>query len=362
MIPKFAIEGGPCGGKSSSMTFLAEKLRGEGYYPILVPEAATILITAGITPVGGVISLPVFQECVIDLMLTLEATAERAAIASGHPKPVILCDRGIMGSRGYVSDDVFFAIAKDKGLNMSTMCDARYTGIFHLRSAAFDAEHAYTRANNSARSETPEDARKKDERTLRAWVGHPRVHVIHNRVPSFDAKLDMLWQRMQLALGMSSQIRIRRKFLVEALDISCVAVPQQKVIIMQAYTKEKGVRGYLRIRRREHLGHPTFYAARTKVIRGVYREDEWLIDSDIYEKFLTRAIKGTRELTKVRHCFVYHDQYFELDVFGGVHLGLHLLSVELPNGSMPIEFPPFVRVIREVSNDPAYKNSTLAKS
>ena len=343
------------------MVYVSDKLKRAGYFPIIVPEAATILINAGITP--SIVSPRAFQENVIDLMVALERAAEAAAIASGHPRPVILCDRGIMGARGYVSDKLFFNIAKKKGLNLGMMSDARYAGVFHLRTAAFDAEHAYTCANNSARSETPKEARARDERTLRAWVGHPHVRIIHNRVGSFEEKQHALWKHVCLALGIPEPLEIERKFLIKPLRLPLPGVLQQKVVITQAYAKEKGIPGLIRVRKRVHRGDPTYFATRKKKLSDtVYREDERLIDVATYEKLLARKVGGTGMIQKDRHCFVYRDQYFELDVFKGAHKGLFLLEIELLEEGSPVELPPFLRIIREVTNDPAYKNGTLAKS
>lgn len=361
-IPKLVISGGPCGGKSSSMEFLVKKLRAAGYFPIVVPEAASILINMGITPVGGVISLREFQRSVIDLMLSLEDIAERTVLASGQPKPVILCDRGIMDSRGYVSDDEFFAIAREKGLSMNSMCDGRYSGVLHLRTAAYDAEHAYSCENNPARYEKGlHEARLTDERTLRAWVGHPHVRILHNRVPTFQAKLDVLWKHVCRILGIPEPIEIEKKFLVEPLDLP-PHVHQQKVKITQVYTRQKGFPGVVRVRKRDHRGHPTYFVTRKQKIRaGVNREDEEEISKYVYDQHLLHMIKGTCPIKKDRYCFVYRDQYFELDVFKGVHNGLYLLEIELLEENESFEHPPFIKITRDVTFDPKYKNTNLAK-
>jgi hypothetical protein len=53
--------------------------------------------------------------------------------------------------------------------------DQRYTAVLHLVTAANGAEPFYTLENNETRLESAEEARRLDDRVLRAWVGHPRL-------------------------------------------------------------------------------------------------------------------------------------------------------------------------------------------
>lgn len=65
----------------------------------------------------------------------------------------------------------------------------------HLTTAAIGAEAFYTRANNSARREGLEEARRLDAATQHAWVGHPYFHVLPNAgVLDFDDKMNRLIQ------------------------------------------------------------------------------------------------------------------------------------------------------------------------
>lgn len=203
-IRKIVLTGGPCGGKSMGMSFLASKLFEEGYYPIQVPEAPTILMNAGVTPVRGVVPLREFQESVIDLILSLEAIAERTAHASRHPKPIIICDRGIMDTKAYMPPTMFAEVMKERKLDAGSVRNERYHAVFHLQSAAVGAEHAYTQENNTARFETLAEARLADERTLLAWRGHPNLLVIDNHGKTFDQKLSFLWEKVSRELGRES--------------------------------------------------------------------------------------------------------------------------------------------------------------
>jgi hypothetical protein len=62
--------------------------------------------------------------------------------------------------------------------------------ILHLVTAADGAEQFYTKANNSARTETPEEARELDKKVRECWTAHHRLKVITNSSTDFKHKLN----------------------------------------------------------------------------------------------------------------------------------------------------------------------------
>lgn len=50
---------------------------------------------------------------------------------------------------------------------------SRYDAVVHLMTVAIGAVEFYTLANNTARSETPEQAAAVDKRLREVWPGHP---------------------------------------------------------------------------------------------------------------------------------------------------------------------------------------------
>ena len=51
-IQKIVITGGPCAGKTTALSWIANDLPQKGYRVVFVPETATELIGGGITPWG----------------------------------------------------------------------------------------------------------------------------------------------------------------------------------------------------------------------------------------------------------------------------------------------------------------------
>lgn len=78
------------------------------------------------------------------------------------------------------------------------MRDTRYDAVFHLVTAADGAPLHYNTSNNSARSETAEEAVEMDGRTREAWFGHPRLMTFDNvSVSTFDEKIEKIVSTLQ---------------------------------------------------------------------------------------------------------------------------------------------------------------------
>lgn len=91
--------------------------------------------------------------------------------------------------------------------------------------------------------------------------------------------------------------------------------------------------------------------------RGIKRaETEARIDVDVFNKLKDKF--GMKEVLKKRFEFVYLRRKFELDVF--LNSRLMVLEVELDNEKQMFAVPPFVDIIREVTDDKDYYNFNMA--
>ena len=97
----------------------------------------------------------------------------------GAEKVLLLCDRGLLDNRAYMTEEEFASCLCARGETLEEYL-ARYDAVFHLTTAAIGAEAFYTTANNKARTETVEQAREVDARLLAAWKEHKRHTVIDN--------------------------------------------------------------------------------------------------------------------------------------------------------------------------------------
>ena len=95
-------------------------------------------------------------------------------------------------------------------------------------------------------------------------------------------------------------------------------------------------------------------------ILSVY-EDECEIDEIRYAEELKARDPEKNTVTKTRYCIPFDGHIIEIDVFPFWN-DRAILEVELGNESEEFSLPDYVQVIKEVSDDPRYKNTRLAKN
>ena len=194
-IKKIVITGGPCAGKTQALKYIKEYFTPKGVTVLSVPEAATELISGGIAP-WTCTSKKEYQKYQLILQLQLEQIFMDAAKAMNQEEVLIVCDRGILDAKAYITQDEFDEFLAEVGITEEeALC--RYDAVFHLETAAKGQEEAYTLSNNHARTETVEEAVLVDDRTQDAWKNHPEWYMIGNEECFRDKmeKLMMCWNQ-----------------------------------------------------------------------------------------------------------------------------------------------------------------------
>ena len=357
-ITKIVITGGPCAGKTTALSRIQNAFTQMGYVVLFVPETATELITGGVAPwtcgTNGD-----YQKCQFQLQLEKEKIFEQAARTMQAEKILIVCDRGTLDNKAYMSEQEFAQILKDLGSNEIEMRD-RYDAVFHLVTAAKGAVEFYTTANNTARTETPEKAAELDDRLISAWTGHPHLRIIDNST-NFKDKLRRLIAEISSFLGEPEPFEIERKFLIEYPDIHWLeSLPNcQRIEIIQTYLKTDEDEE-VRVRQRGSDGHYIYTETTKRTVSSVKRvEIERRLSEREYLRLLMNADTTRRQIRKDRYCLTYENQYFEIDVYPFWE-DKAIAEIELSDESTEIKFPEEIRVIREVADDEAYKNASLA--
>ena len=357
-ITKIVLTGGPCGGKSTGLSRIRNAFTDRGYTVLIVPETATELIENGVS--FSTCGTPAeFQSCLMNLQLAKEKTFEHAASTMPAEKILIVCDRGALDNKAYMSGDEFSCLLESIGTNEIELRDG-YDAVFHLVTAAKGAEEHYTTANNSARTETPEQAAALDDRIISAWTGHPHFRIVDNST-DFNDKINRLITEIAVFLGEPEPYEIERKFLIEYPDIDALmALPNcERVEIIQTYLLSSDDEE-VRVRQRGLNGNYIYYETRKKRITGLKRlEYERRLTVREYLSRLMDADPGKRQIRKDRYCLADGNQYFEIDVYPFWD-DKAILEIELSDPDEEIRFPSMLKVIREVTDDDNYKNSALA--
>ena len=358
-ISKIVITGGPCAGKTTGMSWIQNAFTERGYTVLFIPEIATELISGGVAPwTCG--SNGEYQKCQLKLQMEKEKVFEYAARTMDSEKILIVCDRGALDNKAYMTDAEFAVAANYVGANEVELRDG-YDAVFHLVTAAKGAQKFYTTANNTARTETPEEAAALDDKLIAAWTGHPHLRIIDN-AEGFEEKMKCLIKEIALFLGEPEPYEIERKYLIEYPEISALeALPNcEKVEIIQTYLQADHD-DEVRIRQRGSRGNYIYFETRKKAISGVKRiERERRLTKDEYLERLMDADPTRMPLRKDRYCLADGNQYFEIDIYPFWN-DQAILEIELSDPEEEIRFPKMLKVIREVTEDEAYKNASLAK-
>ena len=365
-IKEIVLTGGPCSGKTTGRNYLAEKLRDRGFRVLLVPEVATMVISGGLDDLAKLIrSAPHKYLETERQMLLLQMDLRKRFLKIAEPfideKPVIIYDRGPMDYKVYIKPEEFEAMIGEFNLSIYDVRDS-FDGVIHLVTAANGAEKFYTLENNEARKESSEEARLLDDSTLNAWVGHQHLRIIDNST-DFKQKMKRTLQAICRFLGIPVPLEIERKFLLAKMP--SLAIPElkqaQEITIEQMYL-ESAPGQEERIRKRAQYGFSVYYFTRKSPISsGIRSEREQEIRELEYIALQKRQIPGSRIIKKNRHCFVYNNQYFELDIFIEPR-GRCFLEIELTNRNDILSLPPFLEIEKEVTGDERYSNYALATS
>src|SRR3989338_7486942 len=111
IVKKFVVTGGPCGGKTTGLNYIQEKLENAGIRVIKVPEIATLLMNSGLDPRKmDKEQFLKFQELIFDTQMHFEDKLFRRAMdIKGGDVRVMLCDRGCMDNIAYMGWEEFRA-------------------------------------------------------------------------------------------------------------------------------------------------------------------------------------------------------------------------------------------------------------
>lgn len=358
-IAKIVITGGPCAGKSTAMSWIQNAFSKMGYAVLFVPETATELITGGVAPWTCGTNAD-YQKCQLKLQIEKEKIFEQAARTMTAEKVLIVCDRGTLDNKAYMSEVEFAEAMSFINSNEVELRD-NYDAVFHLVTAAKGAEEFYTTANNSARTETVAEATELDNRLISAWTGHPHLRVIDNS-SSFEDKMKKLIAEISSFLGEPEPYEIERKYLIEYPDIKWLEGNStcQRIEIIQTYLKSRSDEE-IRVRQRGVDGHYIYFQTIKKKVSNLKRVEieRWLSQAE-YLNFLMDADTSRKQIRKTRYCLTYKNQYFEIDIYPFWN-DKAIAEIELSDENAEIVFPKQIKVIKEVTDDDSYKNASLAK-
>lgn len=359
-IKKIVLTGGPCAGKTTALVRVIDHFSSLGYKVFTVPEVPTLYSLGGwnyLTP-----NRKLYYEgerAILDTQLSLENNFLRMAEVCTKPV-LIVYDRGTMDISAYMTPEMWVDITTKAGTSSNELRE-RYDAVLHLVSAADGAEQFYTTATNSTRYEKADEeglriARELDKKVIMAWTGHPHLRVINNH-DDFEKKMRRVIREISNVLGLPQRVTEERKYIVE------ITGPLPETIdsdIVQTYlVSEPGTE--IRLRRRTWNGKVVnVHNTKKRTGPGEQIETERQVENALYESLLQQADPYRQSISKHRQSFIWKGQYFELDTYHNALEGLVILETKGIADVEDVNFPPFIRVIKEITGNKEYYNSNLA--
>lgn len=206
------LTGGPCGGKSSILAVIRDRLRKRGMQVIAVPEYATHFFanSDGFQPewVGTEKEQGLQNVFLAYQVMQEDMFAEFAALNS---KPsVLLLDRAALDQKAHTSEEVWQGALRKNSFTERQLLD-RYDLVVHLGTCAKVGEYEWgPESNNPGRYHNEEEASKLDGVTEAAYQGHKQFRLVPH-FEKFQDKVEQVMKYLEDALGVDGLAGKRRR-------------------------------------------------------------------------------------------------------------------------------------------------------
>lgn len=360
MAPKIhhiVLTGGPCGGKTTILIALAERLEEAGFIVLVAFEGATALMLNRVHPKK--LGVETFQRSLFDFDLGkvewIERTAARVSAKLGKSVAVIH-DRTWLDAKAYTDAALWETLVAE--YRPFERCAAQEWNVIHVVTAADGAEPFYTLENNQARFETPEEARERDRLLADAYQSFEHRFVIGND-GAFERKVHRAVEAACRFVGIPEPLEIERWFEVDGYNETMLAGHKAvRVEIFQFYLPD----GSRYRRRKLPDGSLTFSRTWKRSISGdpsARIETSAPIGAFEFGEALERH-RDAPNVDKTRFVFDYGGYRLELDVFRKPS-GIIKLEIETPTRGEQVRVPDWISVKREVTGDRRFSNEALAR-
>ena len=360
-IVKIVLTGGPCAGKTTALVRVIEHFSSLGFKVFTIPEVPTLFTQAGMNYLTT--NKGFFYEgekATLEIQLALEDKFLRMAQECTEQPCIIVCDRGAMDISAYMSPETWNEITRAVGTSTSELRQ-RYDAVLHLVSAADGAEQYYTTANNAQRYEQMNEeglriARELDKKVIKAWTGHPHLRVINNN-DDFNAKLNRVLTEISDVLELPQRIKVERRYIVEVTG----EIPESiESDITQTYLiGEPGCE--IRLRRRGWGSKfVNVHTTKKKISAHEVLVTERQVSNNLYQSMLQQADPYRQTIHKKRKSFIWKGQFFELDTFLQPINNLVIMETKGITNHEDVKFPPFIRVVEDITGNTKYDNHMLA--
>lgn len=163
-------------------------------------------------------------------------------------------------------------------------------------------------------------------------------------------------------------VEIERKYIIDIPDENTMSILRSCEGYERSYIEQMYLNCGGRIRKRAYFSDDAdnfpdrikYFHTIKQDINGLSRyELEREISCEEYNRLSEDILNGSRVIKKLRYCFLYKSQLFELDVYELTD-SFASLEIELKSEDQSVELPDFLHIIEDVTGDKRYRNFSLA--
>ena len=353
IIKKIVITGGSDAGKTTAMNWIQNSFEKKGYKVIFIDSAAKEFINDGVLK-GELKSTLKYQNIVIDMQIAKEKIYEEAAKQLPFDKILLVCKRGTIDAKAYMSNRDFEYMLKERNLNEIELRDS-YDAVFHLVTSASGAEE-YFLIDDPLRDNLIEEAKRIDDQIINAWTGHKYFRVIDNR-STFQNKMKQLIKEISIFLGEEGPYESQKKYLIKKPDLEYLNKLNNcnKVKVIEIYLNQEKNQISKLIQRGINSNYT--YSKITKNLDKLV-ETETRLSQDAYIEELINIDTSKKIIIKDRYCITINSIYYEIDIYEHLE-DKAICEVELTRKE-DINLPSFIEVIDDITNKEEYTSYYFA--
>lgn len=179
---KIVLTGGPCGGKTTSIGYLQQKL-GDKYNVIVLDEIANGLLQLGYLDEIK-IGLLDFQRLLFNIQFINEYNAEKSC-------DILLCDRGLLDSKAYLNSSQYNEILSSNKLSCKDILST-YNLALYYRTIAYEYPDLFRKQRVY---ETTASAISRDKQSLEIWK-KILLDIKYSNTEGFQTKVNKIYDSM----------------------------------------------------------------------------------------------------------------------------------------------------------------------
>ena len=153
------------------------------------------------------------------------------------------------------------------------------------------------------------------------------------------------------------------KYLIELPDVDALVRNYHAagIDMMQTYLSQTSPNIVRRIRQQKNGNEYLYFYTEKHYTGDGQWETEKPISSKEYIQYLMEGDVSLHAVHKVKYRFSYNDRRFEIDVYP-FSKERAIMRAALPASDGAVDAPTEIHILREVTNDPAYRNTQLARN